>query len=160
MVQQYTVQLDGKPGSPRKKYDCPQCGHKKRFRRYYNYEAGEYLADDCGLCDRPRCGYHLTPKEHYARTAARPIYTPTRPVQITAPKTIHLPGSVLKDTLGNYGGNSFIKPLLAYFPAHKVEGVIAEYFIGTVQGAFKAEEAAHHPAVFWFIDQPRKGCPV
>ena len=49
----------------RSRFTCPSCNVKSSFVRYQ--ENGEYLAFDVGRCNREsRCGYHKTPKDHFA----------------------------------------------------------------------------------------------
>lgn len=48
------------------RYVCPQCGRKKCFTRYVDLETGEYVADDCGICDHTAsCGYHYPPRQYF-----------------------------------------------------------------------------------------------
>jgi len=152
----HPIQLDGKPGSPNKKHDCPGCGQKKRFRRYFNYETGEYLSDDCGLCDRPRCGYHFTPKQYFEqhpeaknlkKLEIRAYIEPPQPKPL-----IHLPKELLLKTLVNYDKNSFIKALLPLFTVDAITLAIEDYFIGTIEAGLP-EEGEALSTVFWFIDQ-------
>lgn len=50
----------------RNRYICPQCGRKRCFTRYVDVETGEYLAEDCGICDhKSSCGYHNPPREFF-----------------------------------------------------------------------------------------------
>lgn len=45
------------------KIDCPSCGAKKRFCRYYDNKERTYAPTEYGRCDREiSCGYHNVPK--------------------------------------------------------------------------------------------------
>lgn len=49
-----------------KKYTCPSCGAKKSFRRYIDTQTGQYLSDECGMCDHKNsCGYHYPPRDYF-----------------------------------------------------------------------------------------------
>lgn len=48
------------------RYTCPQCGKRKCFTRYINVETGEYVGEECGICNHvSSCGYHYPPREYY-----------------------------------------------------------------------------------------------
>ena len=48
------------------RYTCPQCGKRKCFTRYINVETGEYVGEECGICNHASsCGYHYPPREYY-----------------------------------------------------------------------------------------------
>ena len=60
----YTLERYRSGGGNR--YVCPQCGRKKCFTRYVDVETGDYLAEDCGMCDhKSSCGYHYPPKDFF-----------------------------------------------------------------------------------------------
>ena len=60
----YTLERYRIGGSNR--YVCPQCGRMKCFTRYVDVETGEYLSEDCGMCDhKASCGYHYPPKDFF-----------------------------------------------------------------------------------------------
>jgi hypothetical protein len=51
-----------------RRYTCPQCNQKGKFKRYIDNESGTYIADIVGRCDRENnCDYHLRPKEYFER---------------------------------------------------------------------------------------------
>jgi hypothetical protein len=136
-IRQFAIELDGKPGSPKKKWACPSCHRKGSFRRYYNYETAEYLSEDCGVCDRvDKCGYTLSPKEYFkANPAKRPRISGQEPgerlKEIICPKPVHIPEQVLLATLCDYDTNSFIVPLIDLFGASAVQKAVEMYYIGT-----------------------------
>lgn len=48
------------------RFTCPGCGGKKSFTRYMNVDTGEYVSDECGICNhRNSCGYHYPPRDYY-----------------------------------------------------------------------------------------------
>lgn len=151
----FRYQLDGKSGSPRKKFTCPDCRHKGRFRKYYDYEKKEYLDDACGLCDRGTCGYHLTPKDYFNTNPDKKEKQPAeeRLIKIINRPLIHLQPSLLESTLNNYESNSFIKPLTKYFPIDQIESVVSDYYLGTYKAGFKEEGINKLSCLFWFIDK-------
>ena len=52
---------------PRTRYRCPQCHKEKKFVRYVDGH-GNHIAHDVGRCNREiNCGYHKTPRQHYAQ---------------------------------------------------------------------------------------------
>lgn len=58
-------QLEKFHGS-KSRHTCPVCNSRACFARYVD-DVGEYVADDCGRCNREaKCGYHRTPKDHFA----------------------------------------------------------------------------------------------
>lgn len=67
---------------PKKKGECPNCGHSKVFR-YYEDLAGNRL-EDFGICDRANsCGEHLPPRGKAAATLSGvEVPPPPQPVQI------------------------------------------------------------------------------
>lgn len=155
---QYNIQLDGKSGSPNKKFDCYNCGRKKTFRKYYNYITNEYISDTCGKCDRGnKCDYHLSPKEYYSQNPDRRPKLIERiklnkEIAILSKPPVHLNPEILKGTLNDYEKNSFIQPLLRLFKVEQIEYAISEYYIGTKRANFKDENESCLPCVFWFID--------
>jgi hypothetical protein len=45
---------------------CPACHHKNEFTRFVD-DAGRYIADNVGICNRAsKCGYLYTPKQFFA----------------------------------------------------------------------------------------------
>jgi len=64
-TEDYPFSLDSKRG----KYTCPQCGHKRKFTRYYATEGDYTFPEEAGVgwCDRKvKCGYHKPPREFFA----------------------------------------------------------------------------------------------
>jgi hypothetical protein len=118
-----------------KKFDCPKCGHKKRYRRYVYTDTGEYLPYEFGKCDRKEsCQYWRKP-ETSASYEYRPL--PPKPQQ----KPVFYPLEVLKQTLTGYEQNVFIQNLLHRvpfpLPSDEVQRAVELYHIGTITGSYR-----------------------
>jgi len=129
----------------KRKFDCPGCGRKRTFTRYVD-EGGKYIAPDVGRCDREsNCGYHFTPKEHFAANPnQRPALTLRKKAkpqpQVRKPFDV-IPESFLTDSL--QGANPFVQFLLSRFDRNDVQRVADLYRVGAVDGM----------TVYWQIDQ-------
>ncbi len=135
-----------------KKYYCPEC-NRKTFVLYVDTETDEYLPEEFGRCDREsKCAYHLNPyRDGYAKMiwmqengnnssnwkTQRHNSQPK-----SAPKSVFIPKEVLKQTLQGYEKNVFIQNLLKNvafpFENKEVEGVISQYYLGTVLEGYRA----------------------
>jgi len=151
------------------RHTCPACGAKKMFVRYVD-EAGRYLADNVGRCNREsNCGYHYKPKDYFAsnqgfgnfhKTSSFPrvlrqgpnresgsqdIYSP----KIAARKPDYIERRHLIGSLSNYSQNDFVQFLLGLFPfdPEDVNAAVNEYRIGT---------SPNGNTIFWQIDQKEK----
>ena len=129
-----------------KKFRCPSCG-KRRFVRYVDQQAGEYLPEQYGRCDREfSCGYFQNPYSNgYGhddsdwRDIPRPEPQPTSYVD---PK-------LFKGSLKGYGSNNFVQYLSSLFDAETLQKLISRYHIGTS----KYWKGA---TVFWQVDENRR----
>jgi hypothetical protein len=150
------VQLEKYRGT-RTRHTCPACNRKNEFTRFVD-DAGNYLADNVGICNRSsKCGYRYTSTQYYAdNPAARagqsagtkkrgtPTYgfvvkngskveyktsAPTATPDYIAPEH-------LKSTLGSYERNAFVKFLFDLFPdcLEEIQSVLKMYFVGTFKG--------------------------
>ncbi len=148
------------------RHTCPACGAKKAFVRYID-EAGRYLADHVGRCNREsNCGYHFKPKDYFAdnptangdgwnprtrwqgpkrENGSQAIYSP----KLEARKPAYIDKRHLVESLDNYEQNNFVQFLLGLFPfdAGDVWQAISEYLIGT---------ARNGKTIFWQIDQKQR----
>lgn len=151
----YAFQTDSKPpytlepGS--KKHVCPAC-EKKRFVRYIHTETREYLSPDCGYCDRREsCGYHLPPREYFANGGKRPeaagISKPEKPAP---PICYTLPDRYMKQTLGRYDQNLFVRFLsgLPGWDQDRAARAARRYLIGTGR-----KGGVNGWPIFWQIDE-------
>jgi hypothetical protein len=137
----------------RSRYICPSCGQAKKFTRYIDLETGDYFADHVGRCNREvKCGYHFTPREFFADTpsfngekrASKANQQREAIIHSRKPTPVSfISARVLKQTLGTYERNNFVKFLLARFPSARVKRVVYQYLIGTW---------ADGRTVFWQID--------
>jgi hypothetical protein len=154
----HRYQLDGSNRETKRKIDCPYCGGKKCFTRYKDYETGDYIDDSVGACDRAnKCNAHVKPKEWFSTHPEQRssfLSHSDQPNEYEPKPRIDIPFEVLKDTLKDYEQNSFIKSILPYFPANKIEKAIADYFIGTAEPVI--DHSYGKSVVFWFIDRNNK----
>ena len=135
-----------------KKHRCPDCG-KNTLVLYIDTETEEYLPEEFGRCDREsKCSYHLNPyREGYAKmiwmqengnNSSKWKLQQHNSQPKSAPESIFIPNEVLKQTLQGYEKNVFIQNLLknVTFPfEHKeVEGVISQYYLGTICEGYMA----------------------
>lgn len=136
------LQLEKYAGK-KSRFQCPSCGHRNAFARYVG-EAGTYLADDVGRCNREsHCGYHRTPKEYYA---ANPVDRSNWTQMVKSKTPVKKPFDVipthyLEDSLRQ--SNAFIQFLLSRFDRDAVTNAIARYKIGTMDGF----------TVYWQLDR-------
>jgi len=124
-----------------KKFTCPSCEAKKRFRRYIDNQTGQYLGDDIGMCDRiNECGYHKPPRKTRKKIISHSIYQKIKPKK---KKISFIPPDVFKNTLIPYHQNNFITGLLKLFNSEIVTSLIERYHIGTI----------NDKVVFWQVDE-------
>jgi len=139
------------------KYLCPNC-NKKRFVRYIDTIKDEVLPEIYGRCDREaNCSYHLNPyKDGYDKNITQHC-APSRSinnVKSNKLEPVFIPFEVLQRTLKSkgYEQNTFIQNLLSRVPfpfeANEVEKVISLYYLGTIEGGYRAGGIT-----FPFIDQ-------
>ena len=140
-IHSYRYRLDDSS----KKFQCPQCG-KTRFVRYKDYQAGKYLPEEYGRCDRESsCGYFKDPyKDGYRRRYD--LYWHNSSIVKASPKnTDYIPIEFYTASLKGYKLNYFVKYLRSLFDREIVQGIINTYYIGTSKHWKGA-------TVFWQID--------
>lgn len=83
---------------PETRHTCPQCGAPNRFVRYIDTATGQYIADDCGRCNREdSCGYHLKPSDYFSLHPDRAgEYKPTRRDKAPAIVEAYMPAPPLE----------------------------------------------------------------
>lgn len=129
--------------SSSRKFSCPYCG-KKRFVRYVDSQADDYLTKEYGRCDREHnCGYHLTPRKERSSVNTHVFDHLTsrkksKPVQFIPYETFH-------KSQNGYEKNSFVQYLLTLFDPDTVNNLIARYHIATSKHWSGA-------TVFWQVD--------
>lgn len=140
----YRYALDSSKG----KFTCPKCLKPKRFSRYWDIEEQLFVDATAGRCDRPKCGYHLTPKQYIQNTGAAftnqftKTYKPLPP----SPKD-YLNASLISDYANNYSTNKFISFLGRIFEKSLVKRMILRYLLGTINTPWKG------CVIFWELDQ-------
>ncbi len=132
------------------RHTCPQCGKQREFARYVDTATGELLPDHVGKCNRAdRCGYHYTPKQHFADGGNRPDdgTTWTRKPE-PPPTTPHLHARAEVAALRTHGENN---TLSAYFRdligSDRWDKVAKDYALGTWPSGRMAGAA-----VYWQVD--------
>lgn len=107
------------PGHRKIKIDCPSCGKKKCYSRYYDFSTWQYLPERFGRCDRENsCGYHEKPDLAIVSEG----YTPRR-----------IKSEVVNKSLNHYEINPFVQWLLSNFDEGLVYESIAKYDVGTAR---------------------------
>jgi Domain of unknown function (DUF6371) len=136
---------------PASRYHCPKCQHRnKTFTRYINLETNHHLADHVGRCDREeKCGYHYTPREHFAQN---PYDVRIRPIKVCNAMPVkhlfnHLPTSLVAGSMVQkaYIHNNFIVFLAQLFGWEIALQAAERYKIGT-------SKHWHGATVFWQVD--------
>lgn len=139
----YRTSLDSSKG----KFTCPKCLKKKRFSRYWDNEDHKFIASNVGRCDRPSCGYHLTPKEHSQNNGANftPQFTDNYKPSPPAPKN-YLNASLISKYADNYSSNNFITFLGSIFEKPVVKRIILRYLLGSINKPWEG------CVIFWELD--------
>ncbi len=142
------IQLETYKGT-RTRHICPACGSKNQFTRFVD-DAGNYLADDVGICNRAsKCGYSYTAKQFFADNPTGAKFVKTRVsnwTQNTNQNVNHglqnqttsfdyIAPEHLKATLSHYDRNAFVQFLFSLFPdcAEEIQSVLKMYFVGTYE---------------------------
>lgn len=139
-------------GHTAKKYTCPGCGKQRRFVRYYDFTAGQYLDEKYGRCDREEnCGYFEAPyqdlKDLYnEQKAARVHHKITTRQQPQRPQVPIKPvdREIVKTTLQFYDQNILIAFFRNLLGEQLTNEITNRYFIGTGKGG---------ATIFWQIDR-------
>jgi hypothetical protein len=133
------------------KLDCPRCGAKKHWQRYYDKKTGEVLPEEHGRCDNEdKCREEVTPKDTgYAKAmwakehGNRSEYQNNlkrqqkKPISKPDPKTVFFDFDTFKQTLQSerYNKNTFVQNLFNNVPfpfaVDDVTKVIQLYRLGT-----------------------------
>jgi hypothetical protein len=144
------IQLETYKGT-RTRHTCPACNQKNQFTRFVD-DAGNYIADDVGICNRSsKCGYRYTAKQYYADHPTGSKFVKTHAKKrsnsnygfvdnkqpygnfhkVSQPD--YIPFEQFKTTLDNYDRNAFVQFLLNLFPdcSEEIQAVLKMYFVGT-----------------------------
>lgn len=107
---------------PRKKYLCPNCGHKS-MKRFMGTTTGELLDESYGVCERMfSCGYAKRP--HTEKVETVPTYQPPKIPFFFKPET-------MAATLNRYQNNMLFLFLCKVFNPDAVKSTFDKYKIGT-----------------------------
>ncbi|MEK6482385.1 DUF6371 domain-containing protein [Catalinimonas sp. 4WD22] len=155
------ISLDERrPGHVKKKFQCPSCGHKKKYVRYFNFTLGDYLPEEFGRCDREHnCGYFEKPSEEYFKSLTEgSLYAPvwkkknTSCVKSKSDTATQkekpfstIEKEILLKSLSGYEGNIFCQFLIDHFGESTGHSLLSKYLIGTS----KKYKGAN---VFWQVD--------
>jgi transcription elongation factor Elf1 len=138
------IQLETYKGT-RTRHTCPACNSKNQFTRFVD-DAGNYLADDVGICNRvSKCGYRYTAKQYYAdnpqakngqfkkgkRKSVSNYHIAN--LQLETPSFDFIAPEHLKATLSHYDRNAFVQFLFDLFPdcSEEIQSVLKMYLVGT-----------------------------
>ncbi|MDR8394074.1 DUF6371 domain-containing protein [Aliifodinibius sp. S!AR15-10] len=128
-----------------RKFECPQC-RKKRFVRYKDYQAGTYLPEEFGRCDRESsCGYFKDPYNHGYANRETSFSRSDHNFQEIPKPTDYISQKYFRASLKGYKRNKFVQFLRSLFDIDTVRNLIDTYNIGTS----RHWEGA---TVFWQID--------
>lgn len=135
-----------KGGSTR--HQCPQCGTHKSFVRYID-EAGNYLAENVGRCNRESsCGYHYTPKQYFADNPTDRERTPIKRSSNVQPQPQPQVDYIPKEWVHKFfsSNNTFVAFLLCYYSEGAIRAAMQRYALGSTKNL---------EVIYWQIDQQR-----
>jgi DNA-directed RNA polymerase subunit RPC12/RpoP len=129
-----------------RKFQCPHCG-QKRFVRYKD-EAGEYLPENVGRCDRETsCTYHYTPKEFFydnPRMKSYNVAVSLAPENEQINRSVdYLPFELMDRSVTNHKHCDLFPFLEKIFGEETASDLCLNYFIGTTSKGSTA---------FWQVD--------
>jgi hypothetical protein len=136
--------------TPASRYACPQCNHPHAFTRYMDTQTGQQLGNVVGRCSREHnCGYHYTPKQHFANHPEAGATNEYHPVDL-AKKYLNLSPSLISlsevgRSMTNYTDNNLFTYLSNLLGDDAARSLASRYYLGT---------SDHWPGatVFWQID--------
>lgn len=130
-----------------KKYDCIQCGHKKRFTRYIDSITGDYLPAIVGRCDRSdSCGYWLKPAEYFKSNGLwTDLNQKIRLSLLPQKQASFIDAEFMNNSLQAYESNHFAQFLINHFGSDTASELFEKYNIGTSKQWSGAN-------IFWQID--------
>lgn len=119
----------------RKKYVCPNCGHKT-LKRFIDTTTGQLIAEKYGVCERIfNCGYERRPTSE--KVDFTPVYQP--------PKIpFYFKEEILLQTLNKLEINTLFNFLCSKFDKRKVTATFEKYKVGT---------SNYGDMIFWQIDE-------
>lgn len=160
------------------RYTCPQCGKRKCFTRYINVETGEYVGEECGICNHvSSCGYHYPPREYFRdhpqqEFVGRSLLSRTPLKTVLGGANSYVGGSQMFALQSNEYHQTEFFPLSWAEKATRREStfsrwfmslpwddelkkkVLAEYYVGATENdVFVDRQNRGKAAVFWMIDE-------
>ena len=107
---------------PRRKYVCPNCGHKT-LKRFVDTTTNQLCAEQYGVCERIfNCGYERRPATE--KVERDPVYQP--------PKIpFYFKAETMTETLNRYENNVLFNFLCKKFEHSKVRQTFDRYKVGT-----------------------------
>jgi hypothetical protein len=119
------------------RHTCPACNEKKKFSRYIDRTNNEYLADDCGRCERTDgCGFHRTPSDYFKDnpTNKPSDFEKFKPISPPPPRPVsYIDKANFEKSLGVNNTNTFTNFLIALFGKERAENLVNRYHIGTTK---------------------------
>ncbi|MDP2174626.1 MAG: DUF6371 domain-containing protein [Bacteroidota bacterium] len=146
--------LDNRSG--KKKYDCPNCHHKKKFTRYVHPETFEELNDDVGKCDRiEKCNYHYHYSEYFKNNPNidKSAYISNKPTTFIVKETSFINKKYFEASVKLNSGkyNNFHVFLIRSFGKYIADNLIKRYRVGN--SSHWNNTGAN---VFWLVDIDQK----
>lgn len=131
------------------RHQCPQCGTPKSFVRYID-EAGNYIADNVGRCNRESsCGYHYPPKQYFLDNPTEGKRTLLKGSHNAKPQPQPQVDYIPEEWVHKFfsPNNTFIAFLLCYYSEGAIRAAMQRYALGSTKNL---------EVIYWQIDQQRK----
>ena len=107
---------------PRKKYVCPNCGHKS-MKRFIDTTTNQLCAEHYGVCERIfNCGYEKRPASEKVERA---------PISRHPLIPFYFKSETMEETLNRYSNNVLFNFLCSKFNPEKVRATFDRYKVGT-----------------------------
>lgn len=140
------------PYNSHSKGTCPQCGQRKRLRRYIDIETGQYLPDHVGVCDRiEKCGYKYTWYDYVRDESKEDHVFTSKPHKDfkdkKSDKFSTIPAEIFNRSFNNQLNDALSLYLIKRFGQDKVIPILKTYKIG-----FAKTWGDKPCTVFWQID--------
>lgn len=128
------------------RHTCPNCGKRNQFARYIDTEAGEYIAEHVGRCNRENsCGYHYTPKQYFEEfpPVNKHFDKKCKIDEIKPLRIDFIPQSILRASCNKVAKNALFAYLGHIFGVELTESVLKRYNVGSNKD---------NNTVFWQVD--------
>lgn len=130
------------------RHQCPQCGTPKSFVRYID-EAGNYIADNVGRCNRESsCGYHYPPKQYFLDNPTEGKWTLLKGSHNAKPQPQPQVDYIPEEWVHKFfsPNNTFLAFLLCYYSEEEIGAAMQRYALGSTKNL---------EVIYWQIDQQR-----